>query len=66
MDGIPGAAVAAAPPQWWQRRFQMLWMPNVTYSDGTHGFVQLDVSLGDSPRDARVLCFEDRHDCVHC
>lgn len=27
---------------------------------------QLDVSLGDSPRDARVLCFEDRHDCVHC
>uniref|UniRef100_A0A7S3QN50 Uncharacterized protein n=1 Tax=Dunaliella tertiolecta TaxID=3047 RepID=A0A7S3QN50_DUNTE len=52
--------------KWWQRRFQVLYMPTVCSPDGSFGFVQLDVSLSPDTRDVRVVTFEDRHDCMHC
>lgn len=43
-SGSPGAASGQLPP-WWKQQFQALWLPNLRYSDGSKGFVQLDVSL---------------------
>jgi hypothetical protein len=38
-------AAAAGSTKWWQQRFQVVYLPNITYSDGSNGFVQLDVSV---------------------
>ncbi len=56
--GAAAAAAAGAPPpaaaetrvdtgreKWWQRRFQAVFLPNVRFSDGGVGFLQLDCSL---------------------
>jgi hypothetical protein len=61
-----GGAPEGAPRQWWQRRFEVLFMPTLSYADGSSGFVQVDVSLRPGAKDVRVLTFEDRHDCMHC
>lgn len=57
---------ASKQQQWWQRRFEVLYLPTLGYQDGAVGFVQADVSLQPGARDVRVLTFEDRHDCMHC
>lgn len=45
---------------------QVLYLPTIKYSDGSVGYVQIDVSLQPERRDVRVVTFEDRHDAMHC
>ncbi|KAF6261133.1 hypothetical protein COO60DRAFT_810691 [Scenedesmus sp. NREL 46B-D3] len=61
-----GGSSSSGQGQWWQERYQALYMPSIQYPDGSVGFVQMDVSLSPGAKDVRVLTFEDRHDCMQC
>ena len=42
---------AGGSQQWWQRRFEALYLPALAYSDGSAGFVQVDIALAPGTRD---------------